>query len=794
MFARIWLVLLTATLLPLLTNGAASAGPTDAVRPAPGAPATTAGCSVTPSGHDYSGQDLTDHNFHAMPPGSLRNANFEKAILKGARFDGQDLTGASFKGADLGPSKMGPASFSGATLEKSCFSGAILNTTRFSFAKLNCTDFSQTTLMQAEFGPLQQIAASTDCRTSFSAATLDVNAITTDHWGVVDFSHAKFQNLAPSTFSLKGKDISGAMLADTDFSNIDMSGANLTEVDFRKANLTKATLDNAALNGAKLGQAVLRDASLVCARFYGAKGDEKNNPNGKACPDTPDSRVPGEAADLTQTVLQNANLTHATLNYTVLHGANLSGATLRGTSFISADLAPSGTLPAASVLGADLSNSYFTGAALNYVQFNSVILSGAQFNNTALQGTNFSGSIMPDSNFDSATLENVNFHGSLLQQARFTNTTMKTTPDSGGTGVDFTCTQLGGSDFSNATITAANFQAAVMPAADQCCAPKAGFSWCGTVDITQENYGPVTFPVLNASVYCPNGDVASCKGAQWRIPNWQTSLCSPNHTVTTVWSKPPCDAPPGEVVHFNDANLKACILEMLPGHPSEVTTQTARTLREVRCPGRQIADLTGLEQFTALASLDLSANHITQYNLPLKELQSLKIEDNQLTLLDLSKTSSLVQLDASDNRLTSIQHIDILQSLQVLDVSNNQLTVLDLAIQDALVFADASGNRLTSVLDEYNSTLNRLTSLSYLDLSGNSLTTLGSLSAIANSPQRNPNGQLSSLAIGCNPGFSCAALQLDGSYPALQKSQCAEFNPASNQWVVLKTPKCPTTR
>src|SRR5688572_24337686 len=51
-------------------------------------------------GPDYSGQDLTNHNFVADPAGSLRNANFQNAKLRGAIFTGQDLTGACFNGAD----------------------------------------------------------------------------------------------------------------------------------------------------------------------------------------------------------------------------------------------------------------------------------------------------------------------------------------------------------------------------------------------------------------------------------------------------------------------------------------------------------------------------------------------------------------------------------------------------------------------------------------------------------------------------------------------------------------------
>ncbi len=79
---------------------------------APNCPAAT--------GRSFAGKDLTGHNFHAEPEGSLRGANFEGAILKGAVFDGLDLTGASFKGADLGPSSNGDATFAKTMLDHTC--------------------------------------------------------------------------------------------------------------------------------------------------------------------------------------------------------------------------------------------------------------------------------------------------------------------------------------------------------------------------------------------------------------------------------------------------------------------------------------------------------------------------------------------------------------------------------------------------------------------------------------------------------------------------------------------------
>jgi uncharacterized protein YjbI with pentapeptide repeats len=181
-------------------------------------------CPV-PSGKNFSGQNLSNHNFHSDPAGSLVGAKFSNADLTGAVFNGQDLTGASFYQAKMGASDKGPVDLSNTKLTNTCFIGATLNATDFSFAKITCADFSETSLTQARFGPLQTILAGTNCRTKFVGSTIDVKAITTDHWGQTDFTNANFQNLSPSTFDLVDKDITGAKLGNTNFTGIDMTGA-----------------------------------------------------------------------------------------------------------------------------------------------------------------------------------------------------------------------------------------------------------------------------------------------------------------------------------------------------------------------------------------------------------------------------------------------------------------------------------------------------------------------------------------------------------------------------------------
>jgi Leucine-rich repeat (LRR) protein len=90
-----------------------------------------------------------------------------------------------------------------------------------------------------------------------------------------------------------------------------------------------------------------------------------------------------------------------------------------------------------------------------------------------------------------------------------------------------------------------------------------------------------------------------------------------------------------------------------------------------------IYDLTGIEDFTALTSLDCGY-----------------ILHPTLTSIDLSQNTSLVNLDCSDNQLTSL---DLNSALQSLDCSNNQIISLDISNNTMLSYLNCSNNQLTSL-------------------------------------------------------------------------------------------------
>jgi hypothetical protein len=304
----------------------------------------------------------------------------------------------------------------------------------------------------------------------------------------------------------------------------------------------------------------------------------------------------------------------------------------------------------------------------------------------------------------------------------------------------------------------------------------------------------VTYPTQqSSSVTCPDGSPGPCAGAQWILPNWQSNVCNTSHTTQTLWTPPDCGAPPGENVVFKDANLKRCILSALPGQPSEITIQTAAKLLTVSCPGRGITDLTGLEKFANLNSLDLTGNQITQFALNLPNLQSLKISDNALISLDVSGLSPTrqVRLEAANNQLTAVVGLSTAYLIMV-DLSHNKLASFDLPQQAAsLTYADLSYNNLTNVLNQVSQNLNGMSYLQYLDLSSNSIPTVGSVATIAGGG----SPTLQSLFLACNPTFACSSLGLAGGAnpaTALPRSACADYNAQDQQWIIRSTPFCPT--
>jgi len=117
----------------------------------------------------------------------------------------------------------------------------------------------------------------------------------------------------------------------------------------------------------------------------------------------------------------------------------------------------------------------------------------------------------------------------------------------------------------------------------------------------------------------------------------------------------------------------------------------------IDCSNMNISDLTGIEYFSALTSL--------------------QCENNQLTTLDLSQNTVLLYFTCSNNQLTSID-VSNSTALKHLRCDWNQLTSLDISNNPDLTEFDCFNNNITSLdasnnpdIDNFECQFNQLTSL-----------------------------------------------------------------------------------
>ena len=239
-------------------------------------------------------------------------------------------------------------------------------------------------------------------------------------------------------------------------------------------------------------------------------------------------------------------------------------------------------------------------------------------------------------------------------------------------GVNFACAQLGGASCQNATITA--------PHPPLCRPQKTAVKEemrrpiVGTVDVTQQAYGAVTYPARVPQI---------AQMAMWRLAPaingpFQTGkpACATRITQLPKWfGRPDCGGvlrdpssssamPTSSEMHF----------ERCPPATPRLRLRPLNNFSLSSCPNRGIKDLTGLEQF-ALTSLDLTANQLTKFSLPLSKLGDLKIGYNQLLPRSMSQLygGGPIRVDASNNQLkTMIGTASVY--FEVLDISHNQFS------------------------------------------------------------------------------------------------------------------------
>ncbi len=213
-----------------------------------------------------------------------------------------------------------------------------------------------------------------------------------------------------------------------------------------------------------------------------------------------------------------------------------------------------------------------------------------------------------------------------------------------------------------------------------------------SVDLRNSNNIAITNSNINF-YYNPDLTCIYVDDKSWSEANW-LRLFSYNHFVET---QADCDYYSQETA-IPDPNFEQALInlghdDVIDGH---VLTYTISQITNLNVDNKNIADLTGIQDFTALQTLSCSRN--------------------QLTSINLSQNTALVELSCSQNQLSNL-NITNLTNLTKIACDFNQITSLDLSHQVSLTKITASNNQLTSV-DLRNSNNTAITN-SNMQLSAN---------------------------------------------------------------------------
>ncbi|WP_418513392.1 leucine-rich repeat domain-containing protein [Corallibacter sp.] len=155
----------------------------------------------------------------------------------------------------------------------------------------------------------------------------------------------------------------------------------------------------------------------------------------------------------------------------------------------------------------------------------------------------------------------------------------------------------------------------------------------------------------------------------------------------------------------------------------QVQTSNINGVINLNVSNKNIADLTGIEDFVSLEMLVCSYNTLTQLDLSNNQnLRALHNYANNLSTLDISSNAALTELLISNNQLTSL-NITQNTNLSVLEIDSNQLTTLDVSQNNNLEYLSCDSNSLTNLNVTNNPALLTLSirnnQITLLDLSQN---------------------------------------------------------------------------
>lgn len=187
----------------------------------------------------------------------------------------------------------------------------------------------------------------------------------------------------------------------------------------------------------------------------------------------------------------------------------------------------------------------------------------------------------------------------------------------------------------------------------------------------------------------------------------------------------------GQTYVVPDANFRTYLKSRIPAafnvNNELILSQAKAYTGEISCSHQNISDLSGLQFFHNIRSLNCTFNNLT--SLPsldsLTKLQQVWVHDNQLSALPkISQLTKLEILNVKSNHLISLPSFPNATALKEFDCSGNKLTSIpDLTTFNKLEVIYAYNNKLAVF-----PAINNLNKLRIFDVQSNELTTLPDIS------------------------------------------------------------------
>ena len=273
-------------------------------------------------------------------------------------------------------------------------------------------------------------------------------------------------------------------------------------------------------------------------------------------------------------------------------------------------------------------------------------------------------------------------------------------------------------------------------------------------------------------------------------------VCTPHISFGMIGEFTVVNGTTSQKTYVPDNNFEQALINL--GYDNilddSVLTANINTVTILSIQALNISDLTGIEDFTALADLYCSGNLLTSLDVSTNTaLDYLSCASNYLTSLDVSVNTALTYLNCGNNQLLTSLDVSTNTALTSLSCNFNPFTSLDLSQNTALTELQCIGNLLTNLDVSLNTAflyldcrMNQLitldvsqnTALNYLICSENQLTSLDVSQNTALTSLWCYDNQLTSLDVSANTALD---------YLSCQNNQLTTLNISNNVNLVSLT-------